>query len=255
MRRGLSTTGFTIVEVLIFLGVSGALLLSALTLIGGQQNKTEFNQAYNDIQKQIEGIINNVGNGYYPSSKKIECTASGNTISISDGTAEQGTQKGCVFLGQTLRSEPTDKQTLIISTIAGLREDTAEKEVTLMAKASPMVATQLDERIRLKNGLKLATIKENDNVLIDGVGFFSSLGAEDAAHGGLESKAQEVNYIGLPTGNVDASFAANYDANKSSTPLVLCFDGVVSNLRAKLWIGENSKGAVITTKIDAGNCS
>ena len=68
MKSGLKSRGFTIVEVLIFLAVSSALMVSAFTLISGSQNKAAFTVGINDVQQQINAVINNVSNGYYSES-------------------------------------------------------------------------------------------------------------------------------------------------------------------------------------------
>ena len=72
-----SKAGFTIVEVIIVLAVSSVLLVSALSLVGGQQKKAEFTQALSDIQSQIDGVMNNVATGYYANPGNFQCTTTG----------------------------------------------------------------------------------------------------------------------------------------------------------------------------------
>jgi len=104
-----TNTGFTIVEVIIVLAVSAALALMGLLLVGGRQNSTQFQVAANDMQQQLQQIINETVNGYYPNNGNITCT--GNSASstpaggpfFATGTAGQGTNTGCIFLGKIIQ--------------------------------------------------------------------------------------------------------------------------------------------------------
>lgn len=107
MNRGRSQTGYTIVETLIFLAVTGALFISAMGLISGKQGRTEFSQATREFEIELQNIANDVSTGYYtnPSigGEFIRCTAgvTGVTISKSPGD-NQGSNKECIFIGRTL---------------------------------------------------------------------------------------------------------------------------------------------------------
>ena|SRR5476651_379650 len=52
-----SQYGFTIVEVLIVLAVTGILFASTLSLMSGRQNRAEFTQAINNIKSQIIKLL------------------------------------------------------------------------------------------------------------------------------------------------------------------------------------------------------
>lgn len=85
----LGTKGYTIVEVMIFLVVSGALLVSVLGVIGGQQQKTRFQTGVRDFESQMQDMINDVETGYYPNSAGIAgeggATKIGDKIFIGKG--------------------------------------------------------------------------------------------------------------------------------------------------------------------------
>jgi type II secretory pathway pseudopilin PulG len=53
MKRGNIPFGFTIIETMIFLAVSGALLASSLLLVSGSQNKSQFNNAVRDLNRKL----------------------------------------------------------------------------------------------------------------------------------------------------------------------------------------------------------
>jgi type II secretory pathway pseudopilin PulG len=107
MKGGLKTVGsygFTIIEIMIVLGVSGFILLGAITYVGGQQNNTEFYQSIDEAQLQIQSTINNVIDGYYPGLGNFTCTPSSNGLSINNNTqTQQGQNLGCIFLGKAIQ--------------------------------------------------------------------------------------------------------------------------------------------------------
>ncbi|MGH7156920.1 MAG: type II secretion system protein, partial [Candidatus Saccharimonadales bacterium] len=58
---------------MIVLAISGVLLFSALTLVGGQQQKTSFTQAMQDVLSQIQSYASQVQAGNYPSLEGQAC--------------------------------------------------------------------------------------------------------------------------------------------------------------------------------------
>ncbi|HET6924789.1 MAG TPA: hypothetical protein VFH39_03100 [Candidatus Saccharimonadales bacterium] len=103
--------GFTIVETLIVLAVTGFLFVSIAGLISGRQGKTEFQTAINGLQQQIQQIINETESGYYPNGVDYSCTAGlGLPPTISTGTPGkgQGANSSCIFLGKVLQFGPSD---------------------------------------------------------------------------------------------------------------------------------------------------
>lgn len=94
--------GYTIVEVLIFLAVSGALLVAAMTMISGRQEKTRFNQSIDEMGQVLEDVFNDVATGYYPSNNNLACTDSPALSITNSATTEKGTNSGCVFSGKLI---------------------------------------------------------------------------------------------------------------------------------------------------------
>lgn len=104
MRGGPPRQGYTIIEVMIFLAVSGVMFLIAAAFVSGKQDQVQFRQSMNDINTQVQQVINNVINGYYPSGTSFTCSVSGTgSLSITSGGNTQGTNAGCVFLGQVIQ--------------------------------------------------------------------------------------------------------------------------------------------------------
>lgn len=110
MRAGDSTSGYTIIEVMIFLAVSGFMFITAASFVSGKQAEAEFRQSMRETNTQILTTINDVTNGYYPSNNDISCVApdTDDQPLVTSGTSEQGGNRGCVFMGKIILFSPDD---------------------------------------------------------------------------------------------------------------------------------------------------
>jgi prepilin-type N-terminal cleavage/methylation domain-containing protein len=110
MKRGGYTgvaDGFTIVEVMIVLAVSGILFISGVILVNGRQNQTEFETGINSLQSQFQQIINETANNYYPNTGDFICAGGAGTVihitPTAPGSKAQGTNQGCMLLGKSVQ--------------------------------------------------------------------------------------------------------------------------------------------------------
>lgn len=94
--------GFTIVEVMIVLAVTGLMFLIAVNATQGLLAKNSFNSGVNDLASTIQNTIEQVSDGQY-SDVPIKCE-SGPPVNAStlEGTNPQGTNQDCVFLGKLI---------------------------------------------------------------------------------------------------------------------------------------------------------
>lgn len=122
MKGGLKASGFTIIETLIVLAISGSMLVAVVSMISGQQGKTQFQQSVNQVSQQIQQIIGDVSNGYYPVSN-IACSASGSSVSITKVNGSSiGTNSDCVLVGKVIQFyKIPDPQQYIVYSMAGAR--------------------------------------------------------------------------------------------------------------------------------------
>ena len=257
MKRGRLPQGFTIVEVLIFLAVSGALAVSAMFFIAGMQNKTQFNQAANDVLQQINTVINNVSNGYYAGNDNVDCTASSSGPVLTNTTKSRGTNKDCILLGRAI---DFNANSFVIRDIVGLRERTSGGDVTSIAEAKPKEISATEQIVNYKNGLRYRpgiSLKDAAGSPRASIGFFGTL-AQVSASGDIETSAQQSDFIGFP-GNIAtslSSFPTNYNTERNKQ-LVLCLDsGGAGGQRAIITIGGPDVASATTSMtIASGECS
>lgn len=127
--------GYTIVEALMFLAISGGMFMMMTAFIGGRQARTEFQSAARNFEVELNDLANDVQNGYYSNftstGKKITCQANTVTVNnanggvtVGEGTAdEQGANKGCIFIGKSLQFSPSGSglspSNFIVHTVVG----------------------------------------------------------------------------------------------------------------------------------------
>jgi len=140
--RGASM-GFTIVEVMIVLAVSSLIVLSALTLVNGRQNKTEFVTGINDLQQQVQQIVNETASGLYPGIGGFTCQpgASG-PVTFTGVSSAQGTNQGCIFLGKTIQFglDTTDSQLAVLPIVGRQYQSDGITPVATVGQAIPRAA-------------------------------------------------------------------------------------------------------------------
>ena len=111
MKGGNRAKGFTIVETLIVLAVSGFMLVSVAGIISSKQGQSEFQQAVNSVTQQLQQAIDDVANGYYPTNS-ITCSysSSGPVIAYKQGGTSLGTNGACVLVGKAIQFNKSNAQ-------------------------------------------------------------------------------------------------------------------------------------------------
>ncbi|MEK7599449.1 MAG: prepilin-type N-terminal cleavage/methylation domain-containing protein [Patescibacteria group bacterium] len=114
--------GYTVVEVMIVLAVSGVMFLIAIDFISGKQERVSFQQGSNELVSRIQGIIEEVTDGQY-TDIPISCnTNAGGSLTIT-GTlsATQGQNLNCTFLGKLLHFTGGESTDYEVFSLAGAR--------------------------------------------------------------------------------------------------------------------------------------
>jgi len=98
--------GYTIVETMLFLIITGVLLTSALLLFNGRIAKTRFSQATQSFNSQIKTTINEVSSGNYPKNPSFTCAvdAAGVPRLTASATDRQGSNSDCIFVGKVVQA-------------------------------------------------------------------------------------------------------------------------------------------------------
>ncbi len=133
--------GYTIIEVMVVIGISAVIFFSAMTAIGGRQESVQFSQAVREFDAKMRDIMNDVTTGYFPTNSTITCTLLAGTPQISvDNDAKLGTNNNCIFIGKAIQFLPDGVgERMDIYSLAGLRyQDNDQTPTTTIAKAQPV---------------------------------------------------------------------------------------------------------------------
>jgi len=171
--------GYTLIEVMIFLAISGVLFVSAVVLIQGQQGRTQFSQSIRDIDSKLAQYVNEVSASFFPSSDKYSCSLvkDSNNVDrpeltlLATGTKNVGSNEDCIFLGKALQfhqDSPSGNvdDTLVVYSVLGRRtltvgvtaRGTIQKGlVSSFAQANPTPALALTDTYTLPFGTKITS--------------------------------------------------------------------------------------------------
>ena len=207
--------GYTIIEVMIVIAITGVLFLSSVLVFQQQQGRTGFSQAVQDLSSKIQNFASEVSAGTYDGSQGYFCAAdaSGN-VSLTRINVDNS---GCVFLGRVIQVN-IGQGSLNTYAVIGTRDtysggrDTGQLANTV-DQSNPTLATYTaggnttmvsEEDFQLPVGDIFVSSKDsNDTPETDLVGLYNNLqssgGAAGSASNNLLLKFYNCNTG--PTGN------------------------------------------------------
>ncbi len=271
-----SKGGYTIVEVMMFLAVSGGLFVIAMVVLNGRQNQVQFTQGVRDFQSSVEDVLNDVATGYFPQNNSYKCSAPGGVLSFTLGTAAgQGEHDQCTFLGKVLHFERDSNAYSLIS-VAGVRLTASGQAASNFADAKPKAIHDVVGNIDLTESFTIKGGVVVTDVIMQPVspdlpykpaafGIFSSLGEQNA---GTSAGVLTTNIVSVPTSSNspsdDISDTRGKIAFMSTDPpllnksIVVCLrQGGIGGKRAAIIIGSNNRQVFtelaigdIETKVD-----
>ncbi|HEV7454321.1 MAG TPA: prepilin-type N-terminal cleavage/methylation domain-containing protein [Candidatus Saccharimonadales bacterium] len=283
MQRSLKAPvpGFTIIEVMIVLAVTGLLFVSAAAMISGKENQTAFDQSIRQIQSQIQQVVNEVSVGFYPNLGNIQCNGAGGTVALTKaaGTA-QGANAGCVFIGKAMQFQVgnASPEQFNVYSIAGLQKGGAgASESSSLSEAKPKVIAPSSAETTLpdssttdtlQNGLTTARMYYNNGAGDKDIGivvFANGLAQFSATNGALLSGAQEVSLLAIDDNNVksklgmDKTSGVDIINSKLSTltpsatmGVYLCFASGGTDQSGLITIGSNGRQLAVNLAIKSG---
>lgn len=139
--NGGKNRGYTVIEVMIFLAVSGVMFVIAAVFISGKQSAAQFTQGVDELASNLRTLVQEVSNGQYPDiATPYSCTPASPRVNISSasGTA-QGTRSSCLYLGKIVQFsvQGTGGSGYNVFSIAGQRVDSLGNPVATLAAANP----------------------------------------------------------------------------------------------------------------------
>ncbi|CAN5641153.1 hypothetical protein BH23PAT1_BH23PAT1_3200 [soil metagenome] len=264
--RGLkSCKGYTIVELMIVLAVTGVLAFSAFGAVVNQRANTEFSQAVRAFEHELNDIANDVNHGFFPKRADINvsCFVVGSNVQFSGSSTEQGANDGCMFVGKAVHFRPNNvAETMNLYTLAGRRiyssGPLSGSPIRSLYDARPKVArtnpgeagltTGLTERITLPLGLRITGQSPNN---LRAVVFATSLNSIDS---GSTTGSPTTKLYTITHGNSNVNPVINQINNHNNYSTTIGDDGVwlcveLNNRRARIHIGARNHRLTTTPEI------
>jgi len=221
--------GYTIIEVMIVLAVSGLMFLIAADFISGKQARTSFTAGTNQTASDIQDVIEQVNDGKF-SDIPLYCNASSTSLNIS---AVGPGSPDCTFLGKFLHfpypSLATQYETF---SLAGAREINGNPPTSLdsdlvTAIISPDLTTQetTSQNLTVKD---IQVTSPGFSGTVYGIGFVQSLGSTDGGSYISGAQTVELEYApNLAVGDTTEAQAAAQLSNlqPASTAAICLTDG------------------------------
>lgn len=259
--------GFTIVEVLVVLAVTGALFVSAAVAISGRTNKTQFQQSINDVVTMLSQSINSTSIGYYPNTSDFTCQNVSNVLVLKTGTNHQGTNNDCIFLGKATQFgvSSTDPQQVATFPIAALRTDSTGQDVHDLASADPTVIPNGESTDPLLYGLTVSKMYYNNDPTkqIGAFAIITDLSNYSYSNSFLQSGSQQMILVPILNTSLGATIPstatainANLKLSTAATSGVqICLDSGTTNQSGLVTIGgSGGQQLTVSVAIKASPC-
>jgi type II secretory pathway pseudopilin PulG len=119
-----TNNGFTIIEVMLFLAVTGALAVAILVGAGVSIGQQRYRDSVNSLKSFVQTQYNEVTNVVNDRDKNWTCDANGNVVSNQTGDGEPRGTSDCVILGRFITVDETGTK-LSSSNVIGYRHPNA----------------------------------------------------------------------------------------------------------------------------------
>lgn len=284
MKKCANAQGFTIVETMIFLVITGILLVSALALFNGRISRTQFANSVRELDAQIRTVSNDVASGLYIDNQQFNCTANSGTGPRLDNTPStngQGTNTDCVFLGKVIQFGPAKANCstanhdgcdqIGIITVVGQRHTSDDKEVTTLAEAEPLAiapgTAENPDDVDVTNTITLPSGLHVDRVIqqtpagpcpcnVGAFGIMQTLGEYGGSD--LVTGSQKLQVLPVPStlvGDAQTSMSAAIRDNLAGAAVnpgvVVCLISGTSNQLAAIKIGSSGREITTDTLVDS----
>lgn len=277
MTRLGKAQGYTIIETMLFLVITGVLLASAMLIFSGRQRRTQFTQGVREIDSQIRGVMNEAASGYYPNKGNISCSSSGGSgPNPVVAAADQGENEGCIVLGRVLQFNQGENYTAYTvigqqtgadgRTVTTLGSDADSARQTLLTPSDTQPNyPEANETFELPWGITVEKIVAPSVTpsTLGSFGFISTLGSFNATGSDLVSGSSSISLMPLRstdlTSNIQATVNATkalVDSERNSSQIILCLRSGGDDRRAAIIVGSNNNSVGTEVMIDnvPGEC-
>lgn len=249
-------------EVIIVLTVSSLLFASSVVAYSQQNRRTQFTNSVNDFAQSIQDVLNDIEDGFYPSTNSFSCSAGGAgapNINYS-GSNQQGTNTDCIFVGKAIQFAPNGATAsdLDVYTIVGRRLDAATGDpVSDIGQAQPVGLNTLVDRKSLISGLNVTAVKQAGGPgTYAGVAMVNNSGLSSGFSSGIGARAAIASVHGAlndpgPTFLFNISQMNDNNVTDAQNGIDICVaEGGIGGRTAVIELAAGSSQTIVNTRID-----
>jgi type II secretory pathway pseudopilin PulG len=113
---GRYSKGFTVLETMLFLAITGALVVGILVGVTASINTQRYRDSVVSLKTVLQDQYSELGNVYNGRSGSWKCESSATTVEVTDGTSQLRGQSDCVILGRYITISNSD---ITMATVTG----------------------------------------------------------------------------------------------------------------------------------------
>ena len=258
-QRDVSRTsrGYTIIEAMLFLIITATLLVSALAIFQGRHERTGFTQAIRETEARIVTMINEVGSGQFPSDGSYTCTEEGGDLHINsaNGTAAQGTQDSCVYLGKILQIDNGGRNYRVYTLVGSREAERLGDGPTEVIADDDEDGPDITQEHTLPGGIEFKNINYgDDNQTSQAVGFITSFvsqgGDDDVVSGSQSVEMLRINADADKEDLIERARTIS-DDNRNPAQALICIQESGGGRQAAILLGGSGRQLTTDTIIDA----
>jgi type II secretory pathway pseudopilin PulG len=268
------SNGYTIIEVLVVIGISSFMFVVVAISFGGRQQQIQFTQGVRDFDSKLSDIINDVSTGYYPDFD-TPCNIQGGTgpnRRPNPGSGilyEIGENPDCVLIGKTIQFTPIvnngindDSELYNVFNVVGLRTNSSGANPTTLTESKPTIVPLPPGQVssQLSGGIRVTRIISANPVsnTSGGIAVYTSLN-----RGGeiVSSSTNERLQLGVVPGSTMATDASGYETvfnnqnintfnSTSLSQTIICVSDSENRRKAYIALGGGGSGGQISSTIE-----
>ncbi len=265
--------GYTIIEIMIVLAITGVIFVSAIALFNGQGAETSFNQAVSDLSSELSTQAKSVSASQFYGAQGYGCmiTFTGNPPSpraTLNGSGSGGTNQDCLSIGKAFEAISSTNDIFIYNVLGNrltYSSGTPVGPASSLAEANPTIAVvsgaDLSTDYKLGGGLKIISSSVTDSAgqlsPSSLIGYYVDFnGGSSASQSGAVLTAKAYN-LGAGSHNLAAAKACVEGSGCSAPSDIslwqLCLESSDAKRRALLVISNSAAG--VTTNLKFESCS